>query len=93
MDILPAQGSAVSSERVFSSARRTITDERNRLLSEHVEMLQILKYSLKSQRLDFSERWLATEEESRLASVYDELEAALKARDSEAVNLLLNEFI
>ncbi|EUC58853.1 hAT family dimerization protein, partial [Rhizoctonia solani AG-3 Rhs1AP] len=50
VDVLPAQASSVSSERVFSSSKLTCTRERNRISSELVEALQVVKHS------DFSER-------------------------------------
>lgn len=53
MSYLPPPASAVSSERVFSAVRRTITDFRNRLDGEHVEMNQILKFYFKNDDLIF----------------------------------------
>ncbi|CAE6430174.1 unnamed protein product [Rhizoctonia solani] len=46
-DVLPVQASSVSSERVFSSSKNTCTLARNKLGADTVEMLQILKYSLR----------------------------------------------
>lgn len=48
MDILPIQGSAVPCERVFSSGKETVTDRCNRLSSELMEALQMLKFSLRN---------------------------------------------
>ncbi|KAG8690341.1 hypothetical protein FRC11_012289 [Ceratobasidium sp. 423] len=48
MDVLPAQASSVSSERVFSSSKLTCTRARNRLKANTVESLQILKYALRN---------------------------------------------
>ncbi|KDN43889.1 hypothetical protein RSAG8_05882, partial [Rhizoctonia solani AG-8 WAC10335] len=64
VDVLPAQASSVSSERVFSSSKLTCTRERNRISAELVEALQVLKHSVRQQRsselssrlLDFTER-------------------------------------
>lgn len=50
MDVLPAQASSVSSERVFSSSKMTCTAERNRIASENLEYLQVLKHALLQQR-------------------------------------------
>ncbi|KIJ37042.1 hypothetical protein M422DRAFT_178454, partial [Sphaerobolus stellatus SS14] len=47
-DYLAIQGSAVASERTFSSAGITGTDQRNRLLPETFEALQILKSGYKN---------------------------------------------
>ncbi|KAJ3516314.1 hypothetical protein NMY22_g14239 [Coprinellus aureogranulatus] len=55
MDILPIQGSAVPCERVFSSAKETITPRRNRIRPKLMEALQMLKYSQRSGAgLDFT---------------------------------------
>ncbi|QRV87058.1 hAT family dimerization protein [Ceratobasidium sp. AG-Ba] len=48
LDILPAQASSVSSERVFSSSKMTCTPSRNRISAPRVKALQILKHSLGS---------------------------------------------
>ena len=50
MDILPIQGSAVPCERVFSSAKETMTPRRNRITAELMEALQLLKFSVKKGR-------------------------------------------
>jgi hypothetical protein len=54
MDYLPIQASAVPCERVFSSSAETDTKKRNRIKPELMEALQILKFSLKKTRLDFT---------------------------------------
>ena len=50
MDILPIQGSSVPCERVFSSAKETMTDHRNHVAPELMEGLQLLKYTVKHGR-------------------------------------------
>lgn len=47
LDILPVQGSAVPCERIFSSAKETMTLRRSRVGPELMEALQMLKYSYK----------------------------------------------
>ncbi|KAG9126891.1 hypothetical protein FRC07_001502, partial [Ceratobasidium sp. 392] len=47
LDILPAQASSVSSERVFSLSKLTCTQSRNQISASNVEALQILKHSLR----------------------------------------------
>lgn len=91
MDTFPAQGSAVSSERVFSSAKRTITDSRNRLLSHAIESRQILKFMFKSNKISMRSRWGVLPAEVAAATIAKELEAALKSRDMEAVENLMDE--
>jgi hypothetical protein len=63
LDILPAQASAVPCERVFSSSKETCTVRRNRLSPALLEVLQILKFLFKQERLNFSEDWVAKEED------------------------------
>ena len=54
LDILPAQASSVSSERVFLSSKETCTLCRNKITPIFLEVLQILKYIYHQERLDFS---------------------------------------
>lgn len=55
LDYLAIQGSAVPCERVFSSAKETMTDRRSRIREDLMEMLQMLKFSIKAGKsLDFS---------------------------------------
>ena len=49
MDFLPIQASAVPCERVFSSAKETMTAQRSRISPELMTALQILKFSKKNQ--------------------------------------------
>jgi hAT family C-terminal dimerisation region len=55
MDYLPIQASAVPCERVFSSSAETDTKKRNRIKPELMEALQILKFALKKERLNFTD--------------------------------------
>ncbi|TFK19561.1 hypothetical protein FA15DRAFT_551009, partial [Coprinopsis marcescibilis] len=63
LDVLPAQASAVPSERVFSSAKETDTLRRNGLSSMMMEVLQISKFDYKSERLDFRNEWVVQEDD------------------------------
>ena len=45
MDVLPIQASSVPCERVFSSAKETMTDRRNRINPDLMQELQILKFA------------------------------------------------
>ncbi|TFY65471.1 hypothetical protein EVJ58_g1962 [Rhodofomes roseus] len=63
LDVLPAQASAVSCERMFSSSKETDTLRRNRLSPEVMEALQILKYFYKQERLNFASQLLAREDD------------------------------
>lgn len=57
MDYLPIQATSVPCERVFSSAKDTDTAKRNRISPVLMEALQMLKYSLKKERINFMKGW------------------------------------
>jgi hypothetical protein len=61
MDYLPVQATSVPCERVFSSAKDTATPKRNRISPILMEALQMLKFSLKKDRLDFTKGWETSE--------------------------------
>ncbi|KAG5634203.1 hypothetical protein H0H81_002893, partial [Sphagnurus paluster] len=63
MDVLPVQASAVPCERVFSSSKEKITLRQLCLSPGLMEMLQVLKYSFKQDHLNFTEDWIAKEED------------------------------
>jgi hAT family C-terminal dimerisation region len=63
MNYLPIQASSVPCERVFSSAAETDTKKRNRITPALMEALQMLKFLLKKQRLDFMGGWMTGESE------------------------------
>ncbi|KIK53810.1 hypothetical protein GYMLUDRAFT_125765, partial [Collybiopsis luxurians FD-317 M1] len=46
MDVLAIQGTSVPCERIFSSAKETITARRSSISPRLVEALQILKFGL-----------------------------------------------
>lgn len=58
MDYLPIQASAVPCERVFSSSAETDTKRRNRISPLMMEALQMLKFYLKKERLNFTKGWM-----------------------------------
>ncbi|KAF8592267.1 hypothetical protein K439DRAFT_1296299, partial [Ramaria rubella] len=55
IDYLPAQTSSVPSECVFSSGAETDTCHHNCISPDVMEKLQMLKYLLKKDTLDFTE--------------------------------------
>jgi hypothetical protein len=56
MDVIPIQASSVSCERVFSSGKQTMTPRRSRISPKLMEILQILKFSIRKDRsLSFTE--------------------------------------
>jgi len=60
---LPIQASLVPCEHVFSSSTETDMKRHNRIHPVLMEALQMLKFSLKQQRLNFMEGWAITEDE------------------------------
>ncbi|KAG5637367.1 hypothetical protein H0H81_004792 [Sphagnurus paluster] len=72
MDVLPVQASAVPCKHVFSSSKETITLRRSRLSPGLMEMLQVLKYLFKQDRLDFTADWIAKEEDYTIDGVITE---------------------
>jgi hypothetical protein len=55
MDIIPIQASAVPCERIFSSAKETMAARRNRIKSDLMEAIQLLKFTIRNGRsLDFT---------------------------------------
>ena len=63
MDYLPIQASSVPCERVFSSSAETMTKRRNRISPILMEALQMTKFFLKQERLDFTCGWITSEKE------------------------------
>ncbi|CDO78253.1 hypothetical protein BN946_scf184621.g1 [Trametes cinnabarina] len=66
LDILPVPASSVPCERVFSSCKDTDTVRRNALDDAMLEILQVLKFSLKQERLEFPLSWRPTLESELL---------------------------
>ncbi|KIK26888.1 hypothetical protein PISMIDRAFT_42240, partial [Pisolithus microcarpus 441] len=53
LDYLPIQASSVPCEHVFSSSSETDTKKHNHIMPALMEALQMLKFSLKKECLDF----------------------------------------
>jgi hypothetical protein len=90
MDYLPVQASAVPCERVFSSSAETDTKKRNRIKPELMEALQILKYALKKERLDFTRDVLISEKD--LLAISDDETATGTDPLAKMLNLNTNSF-
>lgn len=58
---MPVQASAVPCERVFSSSKETDVLRRSKTSPLTMEVLQVLKYLYRSERIPFTARFLATE--------------------------------
>lgn len=63
LDVLPVQASAVPCERVFSSSKLTDESRRSNLSPAFMEMLQILKYRFRKERLSFTEDLISSSQE------------------------------
>jgi hypothetical protein len=63
MDFLPIQASSVPCERVFSSSTETDTKRRNCISPVLMEALQMLKFSLKKECLNFTSAWMVRQKE------------------------------
>ncbi|KAG6845513.1 hypothetical protein H0H93_016068 [Arthromyces matolae] len=93
MDILPIQGSAVPCERVFLSGKETTTARRNRMGSNLMEELQMLKFAFrKGSELDFT---AGTGRDDEIRDLEADLEQSLRIpNDIDAfIQSLLNEFV
>lgn len=90
MDYLPVQATSVPCERIFSSAKDTDTAKRNRIGPILMEALQMLKYLLKKERLNFMKGW--STEEAAMSGVSNStanLSSLLKDDPSTALDTLL----
>lgn len=89
MDVLPLQGSAVPCERVFSSAKETITNRRNLISPPLFEALQMLKFALRhDDPLDFTSFMNITEETLDLEAILE-----VEGRVPDDVNAFIKEFM
>ena len=61
MDYLPIQAMSVPCERIFSSSAETDTKRRNHINPALMEALQMLKFRLKKEWLDFMKDWVTEE--------------------------------
>ncbi|KAL7282477.1 hypothetical protein ACG7TL_003948 [Trametes sanguinea] len=80
LDILPVPASSVPCERVFSACKDIDTLRRNALDEGMLEILQVLKFSIKQERLDFPLSWRPAREE--------DMDVGVKLPPSEATRLV-----
>jgi len=73
MDVLPMQASSVPCKRVFSSSKETNMLRWSQLSPETMEMFQVLKFQYHSRRLDFNNKWIASEAKLSVADISLEL--------------------
>ena len=62
MDYLPVQAMSIPCEHVFSLAKDIDTAKQNQISPVLMEALQMLKYLLKKEYLNFMKEWLTLEE-------------------------------
>lgn len=93
LDYLPIQASAVPCERVFSSSAETDTKRRNRIHPVLMEALQMVKFSLKTERLDFTEGLITPEcdmlDDGPEADLLGALLSSDQATDAEPMDALI----
>ena len=87
LDYLPIQASAVPCERVFSSSAETDTKRRNRIHPVLMEALQMLKFSLKQKRLDFT-AGLVTPDCNMVVPMDEEIEVLARADTDVILSLI-----
>jgi hypothetical protein len=63
MDYLPIQASSVPCERIFSSSAETDTKWRNHISPPLMEALQMQKFMIKKEHLNFMEGWMTQEKQ------------------------------
>lgn len=93
MDYLPVQATSVPCERVFSSAKETDTAKRNRISPVLMEALQLLKFALKKEHLNFTKGWSTSE--AAMGSVgkpTPDLGSLFLDDPDAALDVILNEF-
>ena len=61
MDYLSIQASSVPCEQIFSSSAETNTKKWNQISPLLIETLQMLKYHLKQEQLNFTKAWITSE--------------------------------
>lgn len=71
MNYTPIQASAVPCERVFSSSSETHTKKRNHISPVLMEVLQMVKFFLKKEHLNFTKGWAASQWDMEQCMVYD----------------------
>jgi len=93
MDYLPIQATSVPCERIFSSAKDTDTVKRNRIRPFLMEALQMLKYSLKKERLNFMNGWPTPEADMTRREPTADLASLLADGSDTAFDDILNRFL
>ena len=77
IDYLPVQASSVPCEHFFSSGRETLTKNCNRISPILMEALQMMKFFLKKECLNFMCGWVKAQQEMLSETVDDDLLAVI----------------
>lgn len=94
MDYLPIQATSVPYEHVFSSAKEMDTAKRNHMSPMLMEALQMLKFVLKKQHLNFIDRWAVPEEAMKRVLISDgDLTALFVDNSDAAIDGILQKFM
>jgi len=84
MDYLLVQAMSVPCECIFSSAEDTDTAKRNRISPVLMEALQMSKFSIKKEHLNFMNGWLTPEDVVNEVSMETDSLRSLIVNDSDA---------
>jgi hypothetical protein len=90
VDYLSVQAMSIPCECVFSSAKDTDTVKRNRISPVLIEALQMLKYSLKKEHLDFMDGWQTSEADMEASKPTSNLSSLFEDDPDTALDTLLN---
>jgi hypothetical protein len=94
MDYIAIQATSVPCERVFSSAKETDTAKRNQINPILMEALQMLKFSLKKERIDFMAGWSTSETDLKEIYLTHQLQSLLVGDDRHnALDGILNNLV
>ena len=93
MDYLPIQATSVPCERIFSSAKETDTAKRNKMSPVLMEALQLLKFSLKKDRLNFTAGWQTSEGALKAVKPKVDLGSLLIGDPDSALDAVIKGFI
>ncbi|VDC04838.1 unnamed protein product [Peniophora sp. CBMAI 1063] len=74
MDVLPAQSTSVPCEQLFSSGVDTMTKKRNRISPDLMEILQMLKFVYRKERINFTAHHRVLDIEVETAPTQDHVE-------------------
>ena len=90
MDYLLIQATSVPCERIFSSAKDMDTAKQNQISPVLMEALQMVKYSLKKEHLNFMAGWRTSEAAMGVSKPTSDLGSLFEDNPDTALDTLLN---